>query len=185
MVGRTIHIHKAPSGIKSGHTRLLGYSHAHVESKLVPLVCPKDRKMRRVWCRMRCAGRPYSILNQLKIILHFLQTLALFWSWYLHRVQTNEHDNIAIRFNHLKPDTCTFSLKIATLRFPPPPSPSQCCISGLKVGWRIVWVACAEAKTTITPTGFNVLRLNLDTKVFETLCTYSIYIWVILNRFIA
>ena len=30
-------------------------------------------------------------------------------------------------------DTCTFSLKIAPLRFPPPPSPSQCCISGLKV----------------------------------------------------
>ena len=111
---------------------------------------------------------------------------------------------------------------------PPPPSPSQCCISGLKVHFfgatltrgeggrhfaqtrpsraskterlanachifrlsqgllsRIVWIACAEAKTTITPTGFNVLRLNLDSKVFETLCTYSIYIWVILNRFIA
>ena len=125
-------------------------------------------------------------------------------------------------------DTCTFSLKIAPLRFPPPPSPSQCCISGLKVHFfeatltrgeggrhfaqtrpsralkterlanachifrlsqgllsRIVWIACAEAKTTITPTGFNVLRLNLDSKVFETLCTYSIYIWVILNRFIA
>ena len=31
-------------------------------------------------------------------------------------------------------------------------------------------------KTTITPTGFNVLRLNLDSKVFETLCTYSIHI---------
>ena len=30
-------------------------------------------------------------------------------------------------------DTCTFSLKIAPLRFPPPPSPSQCFISGLKV----------------------------------------------------
>ena len=30
-------------------------------------------------------------------------------------------------------DTCTFSLKIAPLRFPPPPSPSQSCISGLKV----------------------------------------------------
>ena len=30
-------------------------------------------------------------------------------------------------------DTCTFSLKIAPLRFPPPSSPSQCCISGLKV----------------------------------------------------
>ena len=32
-------------------------------------------------------------------------------------------------------DTCTFSLKIAPLRFPPPPppSPSHCCISGLKV----------------------------------------------------
>ena len=110
----------------------------------------------------------------------------------------------------------------------PSPSPSQCCISGLKVHFfgatltrgeggrhfaqtrpsraskterlgntchifrlsqvflsRIVWIACAEAKTTITPTGFNVLRLNLDSKVFETLCTYSIYIWVILNRFIA
>ena len=228
MVGRTIHIHKAPSSIKSGHTRLLGYSHAHVESKLVPLVCPKDRKMRRVWCRMRCAGRPYSILNQLKITLHFLQTLALFWSWYLHRVQTNEHDNIAIRFNHLKPDTCTFSLKNRHSSISPSPSPSQCCISGLKVHFfgatltrgeggrhfaqtrpsraskterlantchifrlsqgllsRIVWIACAEAKTTITPTGFNVLRLNLDSKVFETLCTYSIYIWVILNRFIA
>ena len=30
-------------------------------------------------------------------------------------------------------DTCTFSLKIAPLRFPASPSPSQCCISGLKV----------------------------------------------------
>ena len=30
-------------------------------------------------------------------------------------------------------DTCTFSLKIAPLRFPPPPSSSQYCISGLKV----------------------------------------------------
>ena len=79
MVGK-IHIHKAPSSIKSAHTRLLGYSHAHVESKLVPLVFPKDRKMRRVWCRRRCAGWPYSILNQLKIMLHSLQTLALFWS---------------------------------------------------------------------------------------------------------
>ena len=42
-----------------------------------------------------------------------------------------------------------------------------------------------ERKMAITPTRLNVLRLNLDCRVFETLCTYSIYIWVILNRFIA
>ena len=55
-------------------------------------------------------------------------------------------------------------------------------------GWQVMPAlqnySLNSRKMAITPTGLNVLRLNLDCKVFETLCTYSIDIWIILNRFI-